>query len=136
MLDPRTPVSTIVLDHSATAAVFSRHRIDYCCKGERPLADACSAAGLDVQALLDELQTAIARRDPKPVDPRSLSTREVIVKLIAPHHQYLHRTLPFLDKLSAKVARVHGDREPSLIELAVLVETIGTALIDHLVDEE
>lgn len=136
MLDPRTPVSTIVLDHSETALVFSRYRIDYCCKGDRPLAEACSSAGLDVQAVLGELETAIRRRVPRAIDPRALSTRDVIVKLIAPHHQYLHRTLPFLQTLAAQVARVHGDKEPSLRELARLVDTLASSLAVHLEEEE
>lgn len=41
MLDTRSPVATIVLEHSECAPVLARHRIDYCCKGKKPLADAC-----------------------------------------------------------------------------------------------
>lgn len=136
MLDPTTSVSAIVLDHSETAAVFSRHRIDYCCRGERSLADACTTAGLDLQDVIGELETAIARRHPRTVDPRSLSTRDVIVKLIAPHHQFLHRNLPFVQALATKVARVHGDKEPSLRELSRLVDALAATLATHLEEEE
>lgn len=137
MLDPQIPVATLVLDHSECAAVFARHRIDYCCKGQRPLADACRDLGLDVSSILFELQVAMARRVPKPeIDPRSLSTREVIVKLIAPHHQYLHRTMPFLIPLATKVARVHGDKEPALIQVAIIMEALFAALRTHLAEEE
>lgn len=136
MLDPTTPVATIVLDHSECAPVFARHHIDYCCKGQRPLADACSALGLDVSSVVGELETAIARRDKPPIDPRQLSTRELIFKAIAPHHQYLHRTMPFLQKLSVKVARVHGDKEPSLRLVAEIVNTLVETLDAHLREEE
>lgn len=136
MLDPTTSVSTIVLDHSETAAVFSRHRIDYCCKGERSLADVCMTSGLDLDTMLDELEKAIASRKPREIDPRELSTRDVIVKLIAPHHQFLHRNLPFVQVLATKVARVHGDKEPSLRELARLVDTLVSSLAAHLEEEE
>ncbi len=138
MLDQTTPVATIVLDHSETAAVFARHRIDYCCKGQRPLADACREAGLEVGTVMDELERAIARRSPPraSVDPRALSTRDVITKLIAPHHQYLHRSLPYLQTLAAKVARVHGDHEPSLREVARLFDELAETLRVHMQDEE
>jgi regulator of cell morphogenesis and NO signaling len=138
MLDPDTPVATLVLDHSECAAVFARHRIDYCCKGAKPLATACRDLGLDVGAIVGELETAIARRRTAPglVDPRTLSTREVIVKLIAPHHQYLHRAMPYLHTLAAKVARVHGDREPSLREVARRFDALAETLRVHLADEE
>jgi regulator of cell morphogenesis and NO signaling len=137
MLDPQTPVATLVLDHSECAAVFARHQIDYCCKGERALADACSDRGLDPTEVIAELERAIASRRSTPeCDPRQLSTREVIATLIAPHHQYLHRTMPFLQRLAAKVARVHGARAPSLHELERVLDTLVTTLHAHLIEEE
>jgi regulator of cell morphogenesis and NO signaling len=138
MLDTNTPVATLVLDHSECAPVFARHRIDYCCKGQMPLVDACRDRGLDVEAVVAELETAIARRlpDDRSIDPRTLTTSDVIVTLIAPHHQYLHRTMPFLHTLAHKVARVHGDREPTLRDVAVLVDSFVEAMEPHLADEE
>jgi regulator of cell morphogenesis and NO signaling len=138
MLDPRIPVAELVLDHSECAAVLARHRIDFCCKGDRPLAEACSDLGLDVSAIVGELETAIARRHPvaRPGDPRTLSTRKVITKLIAPHHQYLHRAMPYLKELAGKVARVHGDREPTLRDVASRLDTLVETLRLHLAEEE
>jgi len=137
MLDLQTPVATLVLDHSECAAVFARHRIDYCCKGKQPLAEACATLGLNAQTIAEELELAIARRtDRTAPDPRALSTRDVIVRLIAPHHQYLHRTMPFVQGLATKVARVHGDREPALRDVARLVETLFATLQAHLAEEE
>jgi regulator of cell morphogenesis and NO signaling len=137
MLDPNTPVATLVLDHSECAPVFARHRIDYCCKGQMPLADACRDRGVDVGAVVAELETAIARRTSRTdLDPRTLSTREVIAKLIAPHHQYLHRSMPFILSLAKKVARVHGDHEPALYDVASLVETFVETMTPHLAEEE
>lgn len=138
MLDPTTPVATIVLDHSECAAVFARHRIDYCCKGDRPLADACRDLGLQVDTVIGELETAISRRMPATVsaDPRTLSTRDVIIRLIAPHHRYLHRSLPYLQTLAAKVARVHGDHEPSLREVARVFDELAETLRVHMAEEE
>lgn len=138
MLNPQVAVATLVLDHSECAAVFARHRIDYCCKGQMPLVDACRDRGLDVDSIVAELETAIARREPGAValDPRKLSTRDVIIKLIAPHHQYLHRTMPFLQGLAQKVARVHGDRQPSLRDVSTLVDTFVAMMDMHLAEEE
>jgi regulator of cell morphogenesis and NO signaling len=138
MFDTRLPVATIVLEHSECAPVLARHRIDYCCKGKMPLADACAERRLDLQRVVSELETAIARRQPHAAnrDPRTMSTKEVITVLIAPHHQYLHRTMPFLLQLSAKVARVHGDREPALRDVARIVESLVSTLVTHLDDEE
>jgi regulator of cell morphogenesis and NO signaling len=126
----------LVLDHSECAAVFARHRIDYCCKGAKPLVKACEDLGLDVDDVIDELETAIARRTVTAPDPRTMSTREAIVTLIAPYHQYLHRTMPFLAMLASKVARVHGDHEPSLREVDRQVAQLCAMLAAHLAKEE
>lgn len=136
MLDPRTPVATLVLDHSEFAPIFARHRIDYCCKGQRPLAEACRDLGLDVTNLVAELEQELGRRRGTSVDMRSLTTYDVITKVIAPHHEYLHRTMPFLQGLAAKVARVHGDREESLREVTRVVDTLVETLRLHLAEEE
>lgn len=137
MLDPNTPVGTLVLDHSELASVFAKHRIDYCCKGNTPLRKACTDMGLDINVILDELEHAVyARKAPSDVDPRHLSIRALILQRIAPHHQYLHRTMPFLRTLAVKVARVHGDREPSLREVARLVDLLVDTLQAHLAEEE
>ena len=137
MLDPSSPVATLVLDHPELASVFADHRIDYCCKGEMALADACRARGLELSPIVAKLEAAIAHRQPRrDADPRALSTGEVIVKLIAPHHQYLHRAMPFIQGLANKVARVHGDREPALREVAALVTTLFDTLTAHLAEEE
>lgn len=138
MLDPRTSVAALVLDHSECAAVFARHRIDYCCKGQLPLEEACKERGLEVAIVVRELETEISRRHPTDsrLDPRTLSTRDVITQLIAPHHRYLHRAMPFIQGLATKVARVHGDRQPSLRDVASIMDTFVEAMDPHLAEEE
>lgn len=136
MLSIETPVAQLVLDHSECASIFDRYRIDYCCKGSRPLRVACEERGLDPVQVLEDCELAMRRRQPNEVDPRTLSTKDLITKVIARHHQYLHRSLPFLQGLSKKVARVHGDREPSLRDLDRVFDTLATVLSAHLDDEE
>jgi regulator of cell morphogenesis and NO signaling len=136
MIDPDVPVATIVLDHSECALVFDRHRIDYCCKGSRPLREAARDAGVALDALVEELELAIVRRTVDTRDPRSLSTRDLITQVIGRHHRYLHRTLPFLRGLAAKVARAHGSRDPTLVEVDRLVDELVGELTEHLAQEE
>jgi regulator of cell morphogenesis and NO signaling len=136
MLSMETPVAQVVLDHSECASVFDRYRIDYCCKGTRPLRTACEERGLDPVRVIEDCELAMKRREVVEVDPRSLSTRELITRVIARHHQYLHRTLPFLVGLAHKVARVHGERGPELRELARVVDALAKTLLAHLDDEE
>ena len=57
---PETTVAEIATSAPATIRIFQDHQIDYCCGGKIPLAQACTAHGLDVDALVQELQAATA----------------------------------------------------------------------------
>jgi regulator of cell morphogenesis and NO signaling len=140
MLDPQATVARIVLDHSECAVVFQKNRIDYCCRGAMSLENACAERGLDVAALKGELERAIAERagtaNASDVDARGMSTAGLIGHIVAKHHEYLRKALPFLLPLSAKVARVHGDHDPRLAELDRIVRALEAALTPHLDEEE
>ena len=137
MLDLETTVARAVLDHSECAPVFQRHRIDYCCQGQRSIASACADRGVDAGAVLAELERAIAeRRGDAGPDAANLSTDALIDHVVGTHHVYLRRALPFVGALAAKVARVHGDRDPRLVLLGAAVRDLVDGLLPHLDDEE
>ncbi len=137
MLDPQLTVARIVLDHSETAVVFQKNRIDYCCKGGVSLLDACAERGLAIGALVAELERAMAERSGAAEgDPRELSTAGLVGHIVAKHHEYLRKALPFVTGLSAKVRRVHGEHDPRLLELDEIVKGLVDALGPHLDQEE
>jgi regulator of cell morphogenesis and NO signaling len=59
-----------------------------------------------------------------------------VAHIVARHHVYLREALPFLQALAAKVARVHGDRDPRLREIDTIVRDLAGALLPHLDMEE
>ncbi|MDQ3265393.1 MAG: iron-sulfur cluster repair di-iron protein [Myxococcota bacterium] len=137
MLSAQTPVSQIVLDHSECATILVRHRIDYCCNGGLPLAEACKKRGVDPQELLGELEEAITQRsEPRGADPRTLKTDELVAHIVRRHHRYLRGALPFLVPLATKVARVHGAHNANLLDVRDLVEELADTLEPHLDHEE
>jgi regulator of cell morphogenesis and NO signaling len=132
-----TTVAQIVLDNPPSARVFERHRIDYCCAGNETLEAACAERGLNLDAVRAELNEAKRDRPGAPHDdPRSMSTRALLARIVGKHHGYLRRTLPMIRSLAAKVARVHGDRAPDLTDLAAAVEDLADLLAFHVDHEE
>ena len=66
MISPETTLRTIALEQPATLRVFERFHLDYCCGGDRPLAEACAEKGIAVDELLTSLEQAIeGKTDPK-----------------------------------------------------------------------
>jgi regulator of cell morphogenesis and NO signaling len=137
MLDANTTVARAVLEHSECAAVFQRHRIDYCCKGGRSIAAACQDRGIDERIVLADLQRAIdGRSGDAPRDVARLSAPALIAYIVSTHHDYLRQALPFVRALAAKVARVHGEHQPRLRDVDAIVAELAAALEPHLEQEE
>lgn len=137
MIDRQSIVANTVLDHSECAAVFQQHRIDFCCGGQQSIEAAAMAKGVHVDTLVAELNRAVAeRRGEAAADPRQEPTPQLIAHIIAKHHAYLRKALPFVQMLAAKVGRVHGDHNPKLRELDAAVAELVGSLMPHLDEEE
>ncbi|MBX5482910.1 MAG: iron-sulfur cluster repair di-iron protein [Myxococcaceae bacterium] len=134
----RQPVAQIVLDHPECASVFRQHRIDYCCRGEQSLDEACRQREVGVGEVMEELKRAIATRRPvsRPDDPRLLDTEALIERIVRRHHGFLREALPFLVPLAKKVARVHGAHNAHLLDVHGYIEELSDLLLPHLDREE
>ncbi|MGC4064005.1 MAG: DUF542 domain-containing protein [Polyangiaceae bacterium] len=138
LIDPQSSVASIVLAHSETARLFQELRIDFCCKGEQSLTFACASRKLPLADVISALSDTISARgdvaDVAPVHTRSQA--DLVQFIVDTHHAYLRESLPFIGGLAAKVARVHGDRNPRLEIVKTLVDALTEALVPHLEYEE
>lgn len=138
LIDHAATVARIVLDHPETAAVFQRHRIDFCCRGNVAVEEACKGAGTDPGALYAELERAVAARagEPAEEDLRTFSTPALVARIVDRHHGYLRRAIPRIEPLLAKVATVHGEHEPKLRGVRTAFVELVVLLVPHLDFEE
>jgi len=135
---PQTRIGDIVLELPAAMRLFEKHNIEYCCGGQRSLAEACAHAGRNVEAILPGLAglqiEAAAPLDPKVLAQGTLTA--LIEHIVAKHHTFtrdeLNRVAPLMDK----VARVHGDHHPELNRVKVLFTALYDDLMPHLEKEE
>ena len=51
-------VREIALEQPTAIRVFEQFGIDYCCGGRKPLAEACAAGNLEIDAVLAALEAA------------------------------------------------------------------------------
>jgi len=134
MFDRSTRVADIVLENAATASVFDRCHIDYCCRGTMALERACDDKGLDVERILNEL-SAVAAEPPQDVDPRTASTSALIHRVIAHQHRDLRATLSLLSYSAANLARRRHDLR-IVRQLRTALEELSTRVMTHLEGEE
>ncbi len=125
-------LAELVAENPARAVVLDRMGLDFCCHGHRTLSDACSADGLDAEAVLAALDT-VAEVPPAWAGG---GRGDLAAYVESTHHSYLHAELGSLEWLADKVFSVHGDRHPELKEAARSVTEIAADLRPHLAAEE
>ena len=119
-----------------TASVFKNNKIDFCCGGKKTLEATCLELGIDQQKVELELK-AVSATSPNPgQDYRSWRPGFLCDYITNTHHQYVRNTLPDLLIYTQKIATVHGEHHPELIEVALLFSEINTELQQHLKNEE
>jgi regulator of cell morphogenesis and NO signaling len=130
-------VGRLVAENPARARVFEKHRIDYCCGGKLPLAEACERRKVDyatVVADLESIDSAGAEIVPTNWDQALLG--ELADHIVATHHAYLVEELPRLDAMCARVAKVHGHHAPEVVELYSVFVAFRQELEEHATKEE
>ncbi len=129
-------VGAIVRDHPSLSRLFEQAKVDYCCGGKQPLDEACHKQGIDPQAFLAQLETAIASEKLPDLNVATLSLTELANHIEQTHHVYLRSELPRLERMTVKVAAVHGDKEPRLHQIKDIVLALSQELTVHLMKEE
>lgn len=131
-----SPLGDIVANDFRTASIFKQAGIDFCCGGKKTLKQACAEKTLNPEQLeeqLHELQTL-------PVSPsQNLNTWDLgflADYIVNTHHKYVLKTLPELVFYTQKIASVHGEHHPELIQVAALFARVNTELLQHLQKEE
>jgi regulator of cell morphogenesis and NO signaling len=128
-------ISQIVTEHHQTAPVFEKYGIDFCCKGKRPLIDACAEKQLSKEEVLLELEHAIETEKPG-TDFNKMSLTELSDYIVRTHHTYVKFNLPQIFQYVTKVATKHGDRFPFMKEVYVLFAEVQNELSQHMLKEE
>lgn len=131
-----TKVGAVVSKDYRTARVFSAHGIDFCCKGGITVAEACARNEADEQKLKAEIEQLLAQQESPDDELLKLSLPALIDHILANHHIYIRETAPLLEAYLLKIANVHGQRHPELINLYSLFRHSHHDLQQHMVKEE
>ncbi|MCU0267078.1 MAG: iron-sulfur cluster repair di-iron protein [Acidimicrobiales bacterium] len=133
-IDTDRPVADLVTDDPRRARLLNDLGIDFCCGGQRSLAAWSEEIGRPVEdvvaALAEADRTALADSAVATARPAwaDANVPELIEHILDVHHTYLWERMPAIRELADKVASVHGDHHPELIE----IRRITTALLDEL----
>lgn len=133
----QTTVADLVVQWPGAHHIFHRHGIDFCCGGNRSLEQAAVTAGIDLPALVEELNNTARSSDSEFVNWGEASILELVSFIVDHYHRPLKSTLPALITLSGKVLSAHGGHHGEMLEaLHQILNDFVPDLHRHLLEEE
>lgn len=129
-------IGEVVAEDYRAASVFKSYGIDFCCTGNRSIAEACEKKNLNSPAIVERLKLALQQTDGKATDYASWPIDLLADYIEKKHHRYVEAKTQEIKPFLQKVVRVHGGHHPELIEIEQLfLESAGDLAI-HMKKEE
>jgi len=130
-------VRELALENPAATRVFEKLGIDYCCGGNKSLQEACRAAKLPIEQVVNALevadQSARTRSDRNwQIEPLA----DLVAHIKNTHHNYVREEIARLQPLFVKVCSVHGKNHPELNDVHDSFRALAEELTMHLMKEE
>jgi regulator of cell morphogenesis and NO signaling len=138
MINSDTTVREVALNIPESTRLFEKLKIDYCCGGNKPLAEACASAGVDFDNVM-ELLAGVKQSDAKFEGAeafQNLSATELITHILDTHHVFTKSEMDRLQPLVDKVFAAHGGSHPELVHVAELFMRLCADLRPHMFKEE
>ena len=131
-----TTIGEIVAHDFRTAAVFSKHGIDFCCKGQRSIEEVCTKNNLSSSSLTQELNDVMGNKGGESIDYKSWPLDLLADYVEKKHHRYVEEKTPTLIQFLNKLCKVHGATHPELFEITSLFTSSAEDLAAHMKKEE
>lgn len=128
-------VGEIVAQDYRTASVFNASGIDFCCRGNRSLAEVCKTNNIETTKLLNELNL-IHEDESNTTDYNSWPIDLLVDYIEKKHHRYVETKISEIKPYLNKIVRVHGAEHPELNEVEALFLDSAGELTKHMKKEE
>jgi regulator of cell morphogenesis and NO signaling len=128
----------IVTQDYRSAVILSRHKLDFCCRGNRTLNEACEEKGIRPEEIAWELINMTEQGSSGGTVDRFAEwpLPFLVDYLLHNHHEYLKKMMPITEQRVEKLQKVHGARHPELFELGTLFRELHEDLHQHMWKEE
>ena len=131
-------VRELALENPAATRVFEKLGIDYCCGGNKSLEEACRAASLPIDQVLDSLESTeqSVRNAKGDSDWQNEPLSALISHVKNTHHKYTREEIARFGPLFDRVCSVHGTNHPELPQVRETFRGLAQELTMHMMKEE
>lgn len=124
----------VAADYRA-AAVFDKYGIDFCCGGQKPVAQACAEKGIDPEVVVQEVEHVT--ETPGIAEQYDQWALDFLADYIVNQfHAYTKGKLPQISEYVETIAHVHGESHPETRTIAALWHEVKGELAKHMQKEE
>jgi len=136
MINENVIIKDLVSENFRTAEVFEKFGIDFCCKGNRPLKQACDEKNLNYETVKNELENAnsTSNSDNNKYDLWDLDY--LAQYIVNNHHKYVLKAIPVISEHLSRVVNAHSKHHPYIKEVAALFSEVQNELLQHMQKEE
>lgn len=131
-------VSEVVIEFPSAIPLLEDLGIDYACRGNRTLSEACDGVGIEVDSWLEAIDLDEAP-PAEGVTDRNWN-RESLAALVnfitGEHHQLEHRSLVYLTARIGRAVKSHGETYPVVRRVEHLFRRLSESLRLHITHEE
>lgn len=131
-------IGAVAAQDYKASSVFRQAGIDFCCQGNRTIADACAKKGIDPHTIVAELQQKLQSHSDtvQNIDYKSWPLDLLIDYIEKKHHRYVREEAPVLQAMLDKITKVHGAGHPELASIRDLFAATAAELSAHMMKEE
>lgn len=129
-------IGALVAKDYRLAPVFEAFGIDFCCKGNRSIEEACEKQNIEAEPVRIAVNKMLNSSNEGAQDfnfwPLDLLADYIQKK----HHRYVEERIPLLQQYLDKLCQVHGQAHPELFEITELFNQSAGELTAHMKKEE
>lgn len=129
-------IGELVAQDYRTATVFKDYGIDFCCKGNRSIAEACEDRNLDPGSLIQNLEQVTQTDSGSSAGYQSWPLDLLADYIEKKHHRYAEEKTQEIQPYLDKICSVHGNHHPELLEISGLFTAAAGELAMHMKKEE
>lgn len=132
-------IGDVVAGDYRTSQVFEKAGIDFCCKGNRSIEEACTQLQIETEGLISQLRGSITADSEKENGSNDFNTwpLDLLADYIEKkHHRYVSEKIPIILGYLDKILAVHGAQHPELAEIRAHFFECAQELSAHMKKEE
>lgn len=129
-------LADIVTNNIKTAGIFEKYDLDFCCGGNKTIAQACQENGTDPNVVYAEIENMGSAKVeiPERIDDWDLDF--MVDYIVNNHHKFVVYMIPIISSHAEKVAAAHGKNHPETNRAAKIFSVVSKELKQHMMKEE